>query len=109
MNIQYFDGFPDRNTVRVDSSTIKLVQNRQTIIVEPAGTSRLDSIATMDLNFRVNLGFLEGATIEPRLDIFNLFNAAAVTRHTTQYGPSYGRAVEILGGRLIKAGLNLTF
>ena len=80
----------------------------QSIVVEPSGTTRLPNVTSIDLNIRKTIG--RGTwRLEPRMDIFNLFNAAAVTQRITQFGPAYGNAVEIIGGRLLKFGANVSF
>jgi hypothetical protein len=43
------------------------------------------------------------------VDIFNLFNQQAATSEVTQLGPSYGNAIQLLGDRLVKFGVNVTF
>ena len=47
--------------------------------------------------------------IEPRLDLFNLTNAATILAQTTQLGSTYGQASRILRGTLIKAGFDISF
>ena len=41
-------------------------------------------------------------TIEPRLDLFNMTNAATIITRTTQLGPTCGQASRIPRGTLIK-------
>ena len=48
-------------------------------------------------------------TIEPRLDLYNLANAATILARTTQLGPTYGRASSIQRGTLMKAGYDVSF
>jgi hypothetical protein len=105
---QYFTGWPITSTVLVGGNTVKLTQVSQSIVVEPSGTKRLPNITMIDMNLKKIMKF--GALrLEPRVDIFNLFNVAGITSETTQLGPSYGNAIEILGGRLIKFGANLNW
>lgn len=58
---------------------------------------------------------LPGATvtlstsIEPRIDFYNLTNAATILGRITQLGPTYGRVNSIQRGRLIKVGFSLQF
>ena len=47
--------------------------------------------------------------IQPKLDIFNLFNAGEITQRVTQLGPTYGNAISFLGARLIKIGATVEF
>jgi hypothetical protein len=78
------------------------------ITIEPRGTSRLPGIKLIDLNLtkRLRRG---GLSFEPRIDVFNLLNSSAITLRNTELGPAYGRASELLGARLIRAGANVTW
>ena len=105
---QYFTGWPITPTVLVTSATARLTQVSQSIVVEPSGTNRLPNITMVDMNLKKVMRFGR-ARIEPRVDVFNLFNVAGITSETTQLGPSYGNAIEILGGRLIKFGANFNW
>ena len=106
INGQRFAGWPDTNTVRVSSNTVRLTQVNQNIVIEPRGTTDLPAVTTIDLNVRKVLT-RGGLRFEPRMDIFNLFNASAITQRITQLGPAYGNAIEILGARLVKFGMNM--
>jgi hypothetical protein len=48
-------------------------------------------------------------SFEPRVDFYNLTNAATILGRITQLGPTYGRVSSIQRGRLIKMGLNVEF
>ena len=61
-----------------------------------------------DMNLKKTLR-VGAVRIDPRVDVFNMFNVAGITSETTQLGPSYGSAIEIIGGRLIKFGANLNW
>jgi hypothetical protein len=47
--------------------------------------------------------------IEPRLDLYNLANAATTLARSTQLGPTDGQASGIRRGTLIKAGFDVSF
>ena len=47
--------------------------------------------------------------LSPRVDIFNLLNASGIQSYIPQLGPSYGNAITILDGRLIKFGVNVNW
>jgi hypothetical protein len=105
---QRYSGWPQTTTVLVTSASARLTQVSQSVVVEPRGAERYPSITMVDLNLRKSVK--HGTTkIEPRLDIFNIFNAAAITAQVTQLGPTYGRASALLGARLIKLGVNVGF
>jgi carboxypeptidase family protein len=107
-NFQYYTGAPTLTTVLVDSKTVPLTQTSQVIVTEPFGTKRLPNIKTLDFNVAKSV-HLGGLKVEPRLDVFNVFNQNAITSETTQLGPSYGSALSLLGSRLIKAGVNINW
>ena len=107
-SVQHFAGWPDTTTVRVAADTVRLTQVNQNIVVEPRGTTSLPDVTMVDLNFRKIL--TSGRRrFEPRVDFFNLLNASAITQRITQLGPAYGRAIEILGARIIKLGVNVNW
>jgi Carboxypeptidase regulatory-like domain len=104
----HYTGWPDTNIVRVTASTVRLTQVTQDIVVEPRGTTRKDDLNVVDVNFGKNFG--RGSfKIEPRLEIFNLLNTGVITSRVTQYGPTYGNAIEVYGGRTIKLGAILNW
>jgi hypothetical protein len=88
---------------------VRLTRNNQTLLVEPRGTNRLSSVSTVDLNIAKTLTERGGLKVEPQLNIFNLFNASAITSRVTQVGSAYGNAITILGARLVKFGVRVTF
>jgi len=97
----HYTGWPDTNTVRVTSATARLTQVTQDIVVEPRGTTRKDNLNVVDINFGRTL--TRGTyRIEPRVEVFNLLNTGVITSRITQYGPTYGNAIEVYGGRTIK-------
>ena len=48
-------------------------------------------------------------SLEPRVDFYNLTNAATILGRITQLGPTYGRVNSIQRGRLIKLGVSMEF
>jgi hypothetical protein len=101
-------GFPESTTVLVSSNTVTLTQVSQSLLVEPRGSTRLPPLNSLDVSLK--RPFKRGAvSIEPRLDLYNITNAATVLGRLTQLGPAYGRVNSIQKGRLIKVGFNLDF
>jgi len=47
--------------------------------------------------------------IQPRLDLYNLFNASTVTSINTTLGPAFRRPLSILDGRFAKIGAQVDF
>jgi len=62
----------------------------------------------VDLSVRRSFNVARFA-VEPVMDIFNVTNGGAVRARTTQLGPTYGQAADMVRGRLIKLGLNVKF
>jgi carboxypeptidase family protein len=52
---------------------------------------------------------LAGVRVQPRFEVFNLFNAATVLRETFTVGPEFLRPLDILGARLFKFGAQVDF
>jgi hypothetical protein len=105
---QYYQGFPDLTTVSVGNNTVALTQGSTTLVVEPRGTTRLPPVSSVDVSVRK--GFkVQQVRLEPRIDFYNLTNAASVIGRITQLGPTYGRISNIQRGALIKAGVNVEF
>jgi hypothetical protein len=105
---QYYQGFPDTTTVSVGNNTVPLTQGTQLLTVDPRGTTRLPAVMSLDVSVRKSWK-VGGRSIEPRIDMYNLTNAATILGRITQLGPTYGRVSSIQRGRLIKLGLNFEF
>jgi hypothetical protein len=101
-------GFPELTTVLVGPNSVALTQVMQTLVVEPRGTTRLPPLSTFDLSLTRTWRYGKVA-ISPRLDAYNVFNAATILGRNTQLGPAYGVVNSIEPGRLIKLGMNLVF
>jgi hypothetical protein len=106
--LQYYQGFPELTTVSVGNNTVALTQGTTVLTVEPRGTTRLPAVKSLDMSVRKVLKF-GGLKLEPRIDFFNLTNAATILGRVTQLGPTYDRVSSIQRGRLIKAGFSLEF
>jgi hypothetical protein len=105
---QHNSGFPERTMVSVGGNTIVLTQGTQALTVEPRGTTRLPAVNSLDMSVRKSWK-IGGKSLEPRIDFYNLTNAASILGRTTQLGPTYGRVNSIQRGRLIKLGASVTF
>jgi hypothetical protein len=107
-NGQYYSGYPELTTVLVSSQTVKLTQVSQSIVVQPSGAIRQPSATIVDLNVQKSLK-MGRMRLSPRIDVFNILNASGIQSYITQLGPSYGNAITILDGRLIKFGANVNW
>jgi hypothetical protein len=47
--------------------------------------------------------------IQPRIDVYNLFNSASVLGVVSQFGPAYRLPYQIYDGRLLKLGAEIKF
>lgn len=101
-------GYPEQTTVLIAGNTVALTQVTQSITVEPRATTRLPALNQLDLSIKRRWRI--GATsVEPRVDLYNITNAATILGRITQLGPTYGRVANIQRGRLIKVGFNVDF
>lgn len=106
--VQHYTGFPETTTVVVGASTVTLTQVTQSVVVEPRGTTRLPDVNLLDFN--VKKRFKTGRfSAEPVVEVFNLLNSNAIQARTTVLGPAYGRASNIVLGRMVKFGVNANF
>ena len=92
----------------VNSQTVKLTQVSQSIVVQASGTIRQPGATIVDLNLLrpVTVGRMK---VSPRVDVFNILNASGIQSYISQLGPSYGNAITILDGRLVKFGVNVNW
>ena len=62
------------------------------------------------LDFRFSRTFrVRNTRVEPEFDIYNAFNASPVLALNTTYGAAFLRPTQILSGRLLKFGVQVTF
>ena len=105
---QYYQGFPELTTVSVGNNTVALTQGATVLAVEPRGSTRLPPVSSLDASVR-KFWNVSRMRFEPRVDLYNLTNAASIVARVTQLGPTYGRVSNIQRGRLIKVGLSVEF
>jgi hypothetical protein len=106
--MQHNEGFPENTTVSVGSNTVALTQVTQSLVVEPRATTRLPAVNSLDVSIRKSWK-MGARSFEPRLDLYNLLNAATILGRITQLGPTYQRVSSIQRGRLIRAGFTVDF
>jgi carboxypeptidase family protein/TonB-dependent receptor-like protein len=105
---QHFSGTPELTTVLVSSNTGALTRVSQRVTFEPRGTTRLPDVNMIDFSLRKT--FTSGRySLEPIMDMFNVTNGSAIRARSTQLGPTYGVASDVVRGRIIKFGLNVKF
>jgi hypothetical protein len=107
--VQHFTGFPEAPTVLVTSATAALTQVTQLVRADATGSSRLPSVNIADVRLSKVVRTPRNFEIEPALDIFNLMNANPIQSRVVQLGPTFGRATDILRGRLFRLGFYVRF
>ena len=63
----------------------------------------------LDVNVRKMFKFNSRFSVQPILEVFNVLNSNAIQSRTTVLGPAYGRAANIVLGRMVKFGMNMNF
>ena len=62
------------------------------------------------VDFRFSRTFrIPNTRIEPQFDIYNAFNASPILAVNNTYGPAWRTPTQILAGRLLKFGMQMTF
>jgi hypothetical protein len=62
------------------------------------------------LDFRVSGSYnMNGMRLQPNIDLFNVFNASAVLGANTRYGPAWQNVTAVLGGRVVRLGMRVSF
>jgi hypothetical protein len=87
------------NAQRTQSVTVPLVA---------PGTKFLPQVAQLDVTIKRRFTFGK-VRIEPRFDVYNVFNSSVILRQNQNFGSALDRPQEILGGRLPRIGLQLDF
>ena len=80
----------------------------QYVEVVPRGDFRYPWQNLVDIRF-VKVVKAGNLRIEPTLDVFNLFNDAAITNAVATVGGSLGRPSAIVMGRLVRIGGRIAF
>ncbi|MBM3773500.1 MAG: hypothetical protein FJW27_19870 [Acidimicrobiia bacterium] len=96
------------SAVTVGANTVALTQVSQSVRMVPRGTDRLPDVNIVDLSVKKRFGSA-GLAFEPIMEVFNVMNANTILGAVSVLGPAYNRPNNILGGRLLKLGLNLDF
>ena len=88
-------------------TVVGLPQGPTTIFAEPRGSSRSDTANILDLRFEQSfqVGSLSGSRIGLNVDIFNLFNSAAIGDYGRLTGFDYGQPRAIQAPRYARVGV----
>src|SRR5688572_16049678 len=79
-----------------------------TVPLEPPGSMFEDRLQQVDLRFSRSFQ-IDNYRIRGNVDVANLFDASNVLNLQRQFGPTYLNVLQIMGGRLVKLGLQLDF
>jgi len=79
-----------------------------TVPLVPAGTMYEGRLQQVDLRFSRTFS-VQDYRIRGSVDLANVFNASNVLSLQRQYGPTYLNVLQIMGGRLVKLGLQVDF
>ena len=102
-------GLPQTRIYTVTTAVVPgLTQVTQNVQVAPRGDYRYPWQNLVDIRF-VKVIKTGSVRIEPTVDVFNLFNDAAVTNAVTTVGSSLGRPSAIVMGRLVRIGGRIAF
>jgi hypothetical protein len=108
-SLQSNTGQPLRRIYNVTRAIVpELTQVSMPIDLLPRGDARLERLNQLDLRFANTLQ-IGGASIEPVLDLYNVFNGSVSTSEVETIGNTLGRPSSILLGRLIRLGVNVNF
>jgi hypothetical protein len=108
-SIREASGLPQTRTFRVTRSIVPgLTQVTQNVDAVPRGEYRYPWQNLVDLRFARSFR-AGGSTIEPTVDIFNVFNDNAVTSANQTIGSSLGKPSAIVMGRLVRLGGRISF
>ena len=79
-----------------------------TMSLDPPGSSYEPRLQQVDL--RLSRTFrLEQYKVRGNVDVANIFNAGNVLNLQRQFGPTYLNALQVMGGRLVKLGVQFDF
>jgi len=93
----------------VDRTVIpSLTQTSVTVPLIKPGTKYLPRWNQVDVRLAKKFQ-LANVKLQGQLDIFNILNASSILNVTETYGPSLDRPTAILQGRLLAAGLQMSF
>jgi hypothetical protein len=108
-HFQYFTGQPLERTTTVTRAQVPtLTQVNQTVVLAAAGEYRKPDQTLVDLRF--SKIFRSGRlSVEPMVDVFNLFNENASLGEVQVVGPALGQISSTIDGRLVRFGVRVSF
>jgi len=103
-------GYPYYSTYTVTRTLLPtLTRASQVIPLSARGDERYPTVTLIDLSFSRAFTFLQTRKIVPRLDIYNVGNAATIVALNPAVGGSYLAPSQIVAPRIMRVGFSLNF
>jgi Carboxypeptidase regulatory-like domain len=103
-------GQPESRSYTVTQAVVpNLTQVTQSILVAPSGAYHYPWQNLLDMRLAKTFHMGDHLQMQPSLDLFNVFNSSAVTSAVTTVGPSLLEPSNIVDGRLLRLGGQITF
>jgi len=103
-------GYPYYSSYAVTRTVLPtLTRSTQVIPLSARGDERLPTVTLVDLSFSRAFNFAQGRRIVPRLDIYNVGNAATVVVLNPAVGGSYLAPSQIVAPRIMRVGFSVNF
>jgi hypothetical protein len=83
----------------------------QTVTIDliPNNSVYGERIKQIDLRFSRFINLNASSRVQANFDIYNIFNENTVLNENTRYGATWRNPIQIMGGRVMKIGAQLTF
>lgn len=114
-NYQHYTGYPQQATalfqsgVDANGNTVRLNQTSVTVPLQRRGETRLPDLDTLNLRFGYIKHVNESTSLQPTVDLYNVFNSNTVTGVTNTIGPTFNKPLTIVSQRFVRFGLRIEF
>ena len=86
-----------------------LTQTQVNVLLNEPGSDYMDRVTQLDLSIAKIIRARRSIVLTPQVDIFNTFNANPVLTLVSTFGSSLGNPNTILGPRLVRFQMKITF
>ena len=80
-----------------------------TVPLQTRGDERLPAVNTLNVRFGYLMKNFERYTVQPSVDLYNVFNKNTVTGVTSTIGPNFDRPLTIVSQRFVRFGVRIDF
>jgi len=114
-NFQHYTGYPKQATALFQRGldeagrTVNLNQSSVTVPLQVRGDERLPAVNTFNVRFGYLMKSFERYTVQPSVDLYNVFNKNTVTGVTSTIGPNFDKPLTIVSQRFVRFGLRIDF